>query len=259
MSAPSLAHFQQAFASVLLDEVGMHQRWPWLDALTGQPGFAVYRNTVLKGCIDALAANYPAVQRLVGESWFRAAAAVHVRQAPPRDARLLGYGAAFPDFLETFPPASELPYLAQVARLERLWTESHMAADASLLQPGAIASLPPEALGKVRLRPHPAARWMWCGQVPAFTLWERNRTLAAGDLGDIEWRGEGVLVTRPEGALRAVPLGAAGAAFMDACARNGCVATAAADALEVDADTDLAALMALLLQTGAFAATAVAD
>ena len=28
--------------------------------------FAVYRNTVLKGCIDALQANYPTVGQLVG-------------------------------------------------------------------------------------------------------------------------------------------------------------------------------------------------
>ena len=43
----------------------------------------------MKGCIDALQANYPAVTRLVGEEWFRAAAAVYVRQAPPTNPMLL--------------------------------------------------------------------------------------------------------------------------------------------------------------------------
>ena len=36
-------------------------------SLYGQPAFAVYRNTVMKACIDALQANYPAVTRLVSE------------------------------------------------------------------------------------------------------------------------------------------------------------------------------------------------
>jgi hypothetical protein len=44
--------------------------------------FKVYRNTVLKGCVDALAANFPTVLRLVGEDWFRAAALIHVCAEP---------------------------------------------------------------------------------------------------------------------------------------------------------------------------------
>ena len=35
--------------------------------LAAQPAFAVYRNTVMKGCVDALEANFPTVARLVGE------------------------------------------------------------------------------------------------------------------------------------------------------------------------------------------------
>jgi hypothetical protein len=34
------------------------------------PALAVYRNTVAKGCIDALQANYPAVHTLVGSDWL---------------------------------------------------------------------------------------------------------------------------------------------------------------------------------------------
>ena len=43
--------------------------------------------------IDALQSNYPAVARLVGEEWFRAAAAVYVRQTIPVEPSLLRYGA----------------------------------------------------------------------------------------------------------------------------------------------------------------------
>ena len=64
-----LSTFQDSFSAALL---GQAADAPWLSALESQPGFAVYRNTVLKGCIDALQANYPTVCQLVGDDWFRA-------------------------------------------------------------------------------------------------------------------------------------------------------------------------------------------
>ncbi|MEW6690119.1 MAG: DNA-binding domain-containing protein, partial [Pseudomonadota bacterium] len=84
-----LAAFQDAFAAALAADEPRSA----LPQLGAQPGFAVYRNTVMKGCIDALQANYPAVERLVGEEWFRAAAAVYARAEPPAHASLLDYGA----------------------------------------------------------------------------------------------------------------------------------------------------------------------
>jgi len=81
------------------------------------------------GMTSALVANYPAVARLVGDVWFRAATAAFVRQGPPQHPMLVDYGAAFPDFLRTFEPAAELPYLPDVALLDRYWTEAYIAAD----------------------------------------------------------------------------------------------------------------------------------
>lgn len=53
-----LSTFQNGFSAALLSPA---VDAPWLSALESQPGFAVYRNTVLKGCIDALQGNYPTV------------------------------------------------------------------------------------------------------------------------------------------------------------------------------------------------------
>ena len=150
-----LSHFQDGFVQALLAPDGdlpAHLR-----ALVDQPGLSVHRNTVLKDCIDALQANYPAILRLVGEEWFRAVAALHARAQPPGDTRLLLYGMDFPEFLRGFPPAAELPYLHGVALLDRFWTEAHVAADAVALASAVLTGLPLEQLDELVLAPHSAA------------------------------------------------------------------------------------------------------
>jgi hypothetical protein len=216
---------------------------------------AVYRNTVVKGCIDALEANFPAVVRLVGRDWFRSVAAVYVTAEPPCDPRLFTYGAGFPAFLGRFERAAELPYLEGVALLDHLWVESYTAADADTLQADALAALAPEALGRCRLVPHPAARWSWHPRLPIGTLWSRSREVddPAG-LGDIAWSGEGLLLTRPALHVQWRGLTEGGAALLTACAEGHALADAANVALLAEPGCDLAAALALLLRQGAFAA-----
>lgn len=244
-----LAHFQDRFAQALFasePDAGTE-----IAALARQPGFSVYRNTVMKGCIDALQANYPSVTRLVGEEWLRAAAAIYARAHPPQDARMLYYGEDFPDFLARFEPAADLPYLPDVARLDRLWTEAHAALDEAPLDPAALAGQAPEALAGMVLHPHPAARWRWFADQPIYTIWRRNRE-GLDDGSEIEWRGEGALLVRPREAVAWIALDAAGCAFMDACMAGRPLADAAAAALGMQQDIDLARLLSTLLDTGAF-------
>jgi len=250
----TLGDFQAAFARALLHEAPACNDASHIARLVAQPGFAVYRNTVMKGCIDALRANYPVVARLVGDEWFRAAAAVFVRTNLPQHPSLVDYGEEFAGFLTSFEPAVVVPYLAAVARLERFRTEAHIAADAMPVDAWVVAALDGDALGRTVLRPHPAARWQWFDAQPTFTIWRRHAAEPGpSEPGNIDWsRGEGVLIVRPHGAVHAYELSAAGSAFLDACARRATLLDAATAALSVDAATDLTQLLALLLETGAF-------
>jgi len=245
----ALARFQDAFAQALLTP-GLTAA-PDVGTLAAQPAFAVYRNTVVKGCIDALQANYPVVARLVGEEWFRAAAAIYVREELPTDPTLLRYGSSFADFLARFEPAADLPYLPGAARLDRLWTEAHAAADEEALDPAAVARLAPEELAGVTLHPHVAARWAWFEEAPIYTIWARNRADSVAD-DDIDWRPEGALLVRPRDTVRWLSLDAAGCAFLDACAAGSTLAGAAQEALQAKDDADISRLMATLLGVGAF-------
>lgn len=245
----ALARFQDAFAHALLTPDC--EAPAEIAALAVQPGFAVYRNTVVKGCIDALQANYPAATRLVGEEWFRAAAAIYVRAEPPAEPMLMRYGARFADFLAGFEPAAELPYLPDVARLDRYWTEAHCAPTATALDPVALAHRSAEALADTFLVLHPAARWRWFADAPIYSIWSRNREEDCAE-SNFDWRGEGALLTRPDGVVQWIELDAAGCAFLDACAAGATLAKAAEASLQARSDADLARLMATLLGTGAF-------
>ena len=69
--------------------------------------------------IDALAAVFPAVQRITGVEFFRAMARSYMRETPPRSPLLFEYGHDFPLFVERYEYASQMPWLGDVARLER--------------------------------------------------------------------------------------------------------------------------------------------
>ena len=248
-----LAAFQSAFASALLHPGSPSAQT--LGTLTTQPAFAVYRNTVMKGCIDALEANFPSVARLVGQDWFRVAAAVYVTAHAPTDGRMLGLGESFADFLDQFEPARELTYLAGVARLDRCWTEAHMAADACAADSQCLATLAPEALGSTVLTPHPAARWHWFPTQPVYTLWHNNRETSPQHGNDIPWHGEGALLTRPHDAVQWCAASQADCVFLDACATGQPLGHAAAAALDTAPRVDLADLLARLLRAGALVIT----
>jgi hypothetical protein len=246
-----LTAFQDGFSAALR---GQAVHAPWLSALEAQPGFAVYRNTVLKGCIDALQASYPTVCQLVGTDWFRAAAAVYARAQPPQDGVLVGYGNGFARFLDQFAPAADLPYLSAVARLDRCWTECHLAADAPAVGRDWLAQQAPHTLPQVPLCPHPAARWAWCDAHPAYALWQHHRAgLALPNA--LDWSGDGALLTRPHAEVTWRPLHRAGVAFLDACTRGLPLEAAATCALETDPGTNFAALIGSLLDAGALTLT----
>ncbi|MFG3695935.1 putative DNA-binding domain-containing protein [Stutzerimonas stutzeri] len=250
----SLGRFQDAFVAALqgVEPAAFGEADRLIATLTAQPGFAVYRNTVMKGCVDALRANFPTVERLVGAEWFAAAAAIHARRSPPVLAQLIEYGADFADFLQTFEPARELPYLAGVAHLDRLWIEAFSAAEQPRLTLAAFAAQAPEKLAERRLRPCAAARWEWFA-LPVFTIWRCNREQLDVPR-DLVWQGEGALLCRRDGRVVWQPLSAGGYAFLDACAAQCRLDEASALALQAQPDLDFNDLLARLFAAGVFAA-----
>ncbi|WP_269715909.1 HvfC/BufC N-terminal domain-containing protein [Caulobacter sp. NIBR2454] len=242
----NLTAFQDAFTGAIAgDAAGLA---PWL--VDEAPGLSVYRNTIATAAIDALAANYPVVVQIVGEDWFRAAAARFAADHPPRQPSLSAYGEGFADWLAGFGPAAELPYLPGIARLDRLWTEAHLAADYSPLNACDIAVIPPARLPFARVRLHPALRWASFEHgLPG--LWLASRAGQAElEIADAP---QAVLIARPRATVETRLISPAAVTFLEACHGGLQLHRAMAETLARHADADLSQIFAGLIAAGAFA------
>ena len=182
---PTLLETQRAMRASLVDSDDRAAA-----AMLVEPGHAdrlnIYRNTFVTGVTKALRLSYPAVHRLVGEDFFAAAAEIFIAHNPPRAAYLDQYGAEFPEFVEQFPPAVALAYLADVARLEWAVGQAVHAPDHEALALSQLAALTPQDQGRVCFAPHPSIGLLRVSY-PADVIWravlERDdAALAALDL-----------------------------------------------------------------------------
>ena len=242
----TLGQFQDAFVEAL------YQRPPaQLEALASQPAFAVYRNTVLAGSVEALRANFPSIERLVGASWMREAATDYARQSPPVDARLITYGAAFPAFLDTLAPSHGLPWLGDVARLDFKWAQAFAAPDEPALDLKDLAAMEAVVLAHAHLRPRQAVHWGWFAAHPVFSLWQCNRQEREWEQGQ-PWIAEGALLSGDANGVIAQPLEIGGCAFLDACAAGHSLEQASRYAEQTQPDLDFSDLLGRLLGARVF-------
>ena len=204
---PGLADIQDDFANALLSTTT-----PVPSCLKGAAirradrRFAVYRNNVAAGLIDAVAARFPVVKRLVGDEFFNAMAHAYVLREPPFSPLLIHYGETFPAFIEEFEAARPLPYLSDVARLELARGRAYHAADAEPLSRPAFAELPKGRIGEYCVTLHPSAEIV-TSTYPVLSIWEVNQAGAARPVE--HWGAESVLVARPlfEVETRRLPAG----------------------------------------------------
>lgn len=209
---------------------------------------AVYRNNVVSSLIDALASSFPVVQELVGTEFFRAMAAVFVRQAPPRTRILAHYGGElFPLFIAGFEPASSLPYLADMARLEAARVRAYHAGDAAPVDIEAVQRVlaSGERVGELRLDFHPSVSALG-SRFAVLSLWAAHQ--GVGELADVDIdQAETAIMLRPglEVLVLRAPLGAADfvAAVQQGRSLADAVEAAAGHAPAFDVQTTLSLLV----------------
>ena len=155
-------------------------------ALAPADQLSIYRNTSRTALTNALRLNFPAVQRLVGEDFFAAAADTFITHELPNTAWLDLYGEGFPKFLQRYKPATTLAYLSDIARLERAVGCALHALDVGPLEYSRLLDIEPSDQGRVCFTPHPSVSLVF-SPYPVDAIWcavlaRNDEALAAIDL-----------------------------------------------------------------------------
>ena len=220
------------------------------DGAPASKRFDVYRNNVVTSLIGAMGDAFPVIKMLVGEQFFDAVAGHYVRINPPTSPLMMFYGSGFPEFLDGFEPARQLPYLPDMARLELARRTAYHAADDPVLDPDALSKIAPEALGAVRLKLHASVQIVSSNH-PVFSIWRFNAT---DDKTPIQAAAEAVLISRPLDQVQMQTLPAGGAAFLTALQTGHTLEEAAGTAQAASSDFDLGQNIG-----GMFAAQIISD
>lgn len=190
-----LPELQRRFARALADG---HAPLPPIRAnrLAAPQRLQVYRNNTRITLVEALRSVYPAVQRLVGEGFFEAAAEEYVRLNPSSSGNVQDYGGAFPVFLRAYAPAASLPYLGEVAMLEWRRLQTALAPSHTPMDLAALAAVPEDMLPELRFHHQPAARALE-SPFPILSIWEFCQDADPEGEFDLDIGGECVLFSRP--------------------------------------------------------------
>lgn len=209
--------------------------------------FAVYRNNVHSSLINALADSYPVTLQLVGDRFFRAMAGMYVQAYPPTSPRLNEYGSDLADFIQGFAPAASVPYLADVARLERLRINAYHAADAPVADSQAVINqlqqLP--SLGNVRLQLHPSVTTLQSSYA-VVALWAAHQTSDTVARLD-PWHGQCALILRNGLEVEVFCIDSGCVAFINSLNNQWPLEMAMAYALDAATEFDLHQCLGLLI------------
>jgi hypothetical protein len=199
---------------------------PWLRGDRLQPrGLMAYRANAGANAERALASTYPTVQALVGEESFAGLARACWNACPPERGDMACFGDALPGFIAAEPRLADVPYLADVARLEALIAQAECAADAEAA-PHTLERLAAHEPDRLRFRlaagfavlrsPHPVVS-VWRAHQPGENAeaWFEAARNAMHD-----GQGESALVWRQGWKAQVQPLDAATAAWC-ACLQRG--------------------------------------
>ena len=251
---PSLRELQLKFVATLLDPAGNYAAAHVIDsAIPAHERIGFYRNNVVSNFRDTLRTVYPVIERLVGAPFFDRAADRYMRVHPSASGDLNRFGEHFADFVETWPPARELPYLADVARLEWLVEESFHAADRDSLRLSDLAAVPPDRREMLTFDLHPSSRLL-ASAYPIHRIWQVNQPDARRDAPvDLAEGGVFLLVRRHGHEVAIETLDHAGFCMLSLFAAGRNLDEASRYAASVQPGFDLAAFLQRHVPGGVFA------
>lgn len=212
----------------------------------------VYRNSGVLACVEALRSNYQRLASVMGDDFFAALARAYVDAEPPSSRSLVGYGGSLPRFISESESEHGLPWLADIARLDRAWLESHLSPDARPLVADDLAGLDSATLMTSSPVTHPSLRIVET-EWTTTSLWT---DLSTGNLPRqqtaLSHRTEHALFLRPGGETHMRPISPGEHAFLSATMSGASLGAACEAALTRQAEIDLSNLIADAFSSGFF-------
>ena len=224
------------------------------DTIPAAARLDVYRHHVFASLGTALAATFPTVQALVGPDFFRGLARAFVGHALPLQPVLAEYGADFPAFIAGHEAARDLPYLADVARLDWALNLAFHAPSGGRLQATDLSAVAAVSACRRCRSAWRLAPSLIRSRYPLARIWEASQPGAASETVDLNSGGADLLVLRRPDDAAFVILSAGEAAFMAVLAAGLSLEQAALEALRADPAFDLSSSFGRFLALGAFAA-----
>lgn len=172
----TLTNLQKQFALALNDEDAQiinHIRPS--TRLDSQHHFGIYRNSVCGALQKVLKEIFPVCLKLVGEDFFLAMSNRYIQVTPSYSPDLGDYGDTFADFIANFPPASSVPYLADVARLEWAWHRIFEAPESKSINFQKLAECY-ETQGENIIFALPEGSFLLNSIYPIHQIWEMNQS-----------------------------------------------------------------------------------
>jgi hypothetical protein len=135
--------------------------------------------------LEALQTDYPGLSAIAGPEQFDALGRAYIAAHPSSFRNLRWYGERLSQFLESAPPWSDRPELAEMARFEWAMASSFDALDAACLSRDALVRIVPDSWPRLSFIVHPAVqRIELTTNVPA--MWaaqSRGEAVPASDRG----------------------------------------------------------------------------
>lgn len=223
------------------------------DAIPAQERIDFHSNSGVSNFRGTLRAVYPVVERLVGANFFACAADAYRDAQPSTNSDLGRFGEHFADFVDTWTATGELPYLADIARLEWRIEQSFQAPDRASLSVHDFAAVPPARHEKLKFELHPSCRLL-ASEWPIHHIWRANQPGApVGLTMDLRRRDLYLLIRRQAHAVVIETLDRGEFCMLNLLATGSAFDDARRSAIATQPDFDLGAFLQKHVAAGVFA------
>jgi hypothetical protein len=118
----------------------------------------IYANMYFYRLLDVLREDFPATLAVLGDDHFHNLVTGYLLEFPATEPSIMYAGRYLAAFLHDHPFAEQLPFLAELATLERTLIEIFHAVNAISLDAAAMNAIPPLEWPRLMMRRHPASR-----------------------------------------------------------------------------------------------------